>query len=503
MKRILAVMLLFMLALSVTAAQDDDTETLTIGINSDVFNLDPHHAGGAIVNSRVFGMVFDSLLTTDIDGNLVPALATEWENVDDTQWVFTLREGVVFHDGSVMTAEDAAFSLNRLLFSENESPIRAGILPFIESVEVTGDMEITITTPAVDPLLPRRIAGYYAVIMPQAHVEANTFEDLQSGTLGAGPYRLVEWIPGDRIVLESHADYWMGAPDVENVIIRVIPENATRIAALQSGEIDFATTISPDQIANIEATDGLRLDTTSVLNYMNIWFNTNEGFVTSDPRIRQALSLGIDRQAIADALWGSRVRVMNDYLLPGELGYDPDRPDFAYDPERAMELLAEAGYDGEVIEFTPPNAYYTNGQIVTDVIAQMWTAIGVNVDYQPLDTAAWADRSLSGSNVVTLQSFGSSGDPATNGAVFNWISWPGMYYTPSEEFNSLADEAASSLDPELREANYRRIFEILDEDVPFTPLYQSVEFYGVRDGITWGPHPQFYINLRPDVFEMN
>jgi peptide/nickel transport system substrate-binding protein len=283
----------------------------------------------------------------------------------------------------------------------------------------------------------------------------------------------------------------------------VIPEIATRVAALQAGEVDFITTISPDQIESVDATEGIRVETVPVLNYMNIWFNTNEGFITADPRIRQALSLGIDRQTIVEALWDNRVRVMNDYLLPGEFAYDADRPAFEYNPERAMELLAEAGYNGEVIEFTPPATYYTNGQIVTDVIAEMWTAIGVNVSYQPLDTAAWADRSLAGNNVVTLQSFGTNGDPATNGAVSNWISWPGMYYTPNEEFNTLAAEAASSLDPELRAANYRRIFEILDQDVPFAPLYQSVEFYGMRENISWTSHPEFYIDLRPGMFTIN
>jgi len=503
MKRVLSVLLLLVLIMSGATAQDDESETLTIGINSDVFNFDPHHSGGAIVNNRIFNMVFDQLVYTDVDGNLQPMLATEWENVDGTQWVFTLRPDVVFHDGTVMTAEDAAFSLNRLLFSENESRIRASIEPFIESVEVTGELQITLTTPAVDPLLPLRIASPYAVIMPQSHVEANDFETLQTRTIGAGPYRLVEWATGERIVLERHDDYWMGPADAEEVIIRIIPENATRIAALQSGEVDFITTVPPDQIENIETSEGLRIDTVSVLNYMNIWFNTNEGFITADPRIRRALSLGIDRQAIAEALWDGRVRVMNDYLVPGEFAYDAERPEFEYNPELAMELLEEADYDGEPIAFTPPNAYYTNGQLVTDVIAEMWSAIGVNVDYQPLDTAAWADRSLAGENVVTLQSFGASTDAALNGAISNWISWPGMYYTPNEEFNRLLVEAGSSLDPEQREANYRRIIDILDQDVPFAPLYQSVEFYGVSESISWQPHPEFYIDLRPGVFEMN
>jgi peptide/nickel transport system substrate-binding protein len=153
-----------------------------------------------------------------------------------------------------------------------------------------------------------------------------------------------------------------------------------------------------------------------------------------------------------------------------------------------------------VLEFTPPDAYYTNGRLVTDVIAEMWSAIGVNVSYTPLDTAAWADRSLSGSNIATLQSFGTSGDPATGSIVQTWASWMGAYYTPSETFQALADEAASSFDAELRTTNYRAIADIMDQDVPFTPLYQTVEFYAMRAGIEWQPHQEFYIDLRPGAF---
>jgi ABC-type transport system substrate-binding protein len=129
--------------------------------------------------------------------------------------------------------------------------------------------------------------------------------------------------------------------------------------------------------------------------------------------------------------------------------------------------------------------------------------VGVNVEYTPLDTSAWADRSLGGQNIATLQSFGTSGDPATSSIVQTWNSWVGQYYTPGEEFNALAADAASSLDPELRLANYRAIADIMDRDIPIAPLYQSVEFYGVRDGIEWQPHQEFYIDLRPGAFSIN
>jgi peptide/nickel transport system substrate-binding protein len=501
-KKSLVFVLIVLLALTAFGAAAQEEKVLRIGINAEVLSLDPHHVPGSIIGNRIYHMIFDQLTRTDTTGAVQPMLATAWEAVDDTTWVFTLRPDVKFQDGTTMTAQDVAYSLNRLLFSDRESLIRPSFLPYISSVEATGDLEVTITTPAPDPLLPLRLASPNAAIMPQAYVESAGFDAVQTAPIGAGPYRVVEVVPGERLVLERHTDYWMGPADADRVIVRVIPETATRVAALQAGEVDFITTVSPDLIEQIDSAANLRVDTASVYNFMLIYFNTKTG-VTANPDIRRALSLAIDREAIAEALWGGRVRVMNDYFLPGEFAYDPERPIFPYDPEAAMELLAQAGYNGEVLEFTPPSAYYTNGSLVTDAIAEMWSAIGVNVDYRPLDTAAWAQRSLAGENIATLQSFGTSGDPATGSIVQTWNSWMGAYYTPDEEFVALASEAASSLDPAVRLANYRRIVEIMDRDMPIAPLYQSVEFYGVREGITWQPHQEFYIDLRPGAFSMN
>jgi len=495
------VLLVLALMLALPAAAQDSAKTLTIGINAEVSTFDPHHVPGSIVGNRFFGMMFDSLTQTANDGSVQPMLATAWKNTGDTTWVFTLREGVQFHDGSVMTAADAAASLNRLLFSDQESFIRASFLPYITAVEATGDLELTVTTPAVDPLLPLRLASPYAAIMPAAHLEATSFEDLQLAPIGAGPYKFSEYVAGERLVLTRHDGYWGGQADAETVVLRVIPETSTRVAALRAGEVDFITTVTPDLVDQIDAEDGLRVETVPVYNYMLIYFNTNKG-PTANPLIRRALALAIDREAIVESLWSGRVRVMNDYLLPGEFSYDAERPIFAYDPEEAARLLTEAGYAGEVIEFTPPAAYYTNGALVTEVISEMWKAVGFNVEYSPLDTAAWADRSLGGNNIATLQSFGTSGDPATSSIVQTWGSWLGQYYTPSDEFNALAAEAGASLDPELRATNYNAIKAILDTDVPFTPLYQSVEFYAMRDGITFTPHQEFYIDLRPGKFAL-
>ncbi len=475
----------------------------TIGINADVATLDAHSVAGSIVGARFYGMIFDQLTTTDAKGALQPQLATKWTN-DALTWKFTLRPGVKFHDGTVMTAKDAAFSLNRLLgYYENpaKSPVRASFTPYIAKVEATGDLELTITTKLVDPLLPLRLATPNAAIIPQAYAEKQGFDALQTMIIGAGPYKVIEYKSGDRMVLAAHTDYWAGAPAATQVTLRVIPENATRVAAFRSGEVDMITTVPPDLVPQLDSDKTVGI-TSEVFNWMLIYFNTRKA-PTDKVGLRRALSLSIDRKALTESLWGGKVRVVNDYYLPGEFGYDASRVPFAFDLDAAKKSLAESGYAGEELEFTPPSAYYTNGRLVSDAINEMWGILGVKVKYTPLDTSQWAQRSIGGQNIATLQSFGTQGDPGTGlAAVWNPGAWIAQYYSPDADTQKLIDEAASSSDQELRRKNYRSVANVLDRDVPIAPLYQSVEFYGLRKGITWTPNVGFYINLRPDNFKL-
>ena len=472
----------------------------TIAINADPGTLDPHHTAGSIVGSRYLGMIVDQLTQIEAGGGLAPMLATHW-SADGTTWRFRLREGVRFHDGSVMTADDVVYSLDRLLRSPFESAIRTTFLPFVGEVRAVGALEVEIDTPAPDPLLPLRLATPNAAIMPREATEAAGFDAVQTAPIGAGAYRVVEFRSGDRMVLEPHEAYWGGTPPLAEVTLRVVPENATRVAALQAGEVDMVTTVPPDLIGQIERGAGLRVDEVLLNNFMHIYFNTVRG-LTANVDIRRALSLGIDRQLLVDALWDGRVRVMNDYFLPSEFGHDASRPAFPYDPDAARRALEAAGYSGETLRFTPPATYYTNGRLVTDAVTEMWQALGLDVDYEPLELAAWAERSLTGAQQATLQSFGTSGDPGAGSLVTEYAggNWISQYYPASDTFKALATEAGASLDDAVRLRSYRAIADILDRDVPFAPLYQSVEFYGVRQGVRWTPHQNFYIDLRPGAF---
>ncbi len=476
---------------------------LTIGINAWVTSLDAQtQLGPSNIGYRIYGMIHDSLLHVGRNGQPEGLLATRWAN-DGLEWRFQLREGVVFHDGSAMTADDVVFSLNRILDPQFEG-IGISLRPFISSVEAIGEYEVSLTTTAVDPLLPYRLANYWVNIMPRAGVEAATSESLQSKPIGAGPYKVVEF-GLDRLVLERHSEYWGGVPAASEVILRLIPEDAIRVGALQSGEVDLITNVPVDQLDILDAAANLKVASAPLFNFISALFNTSSG-PTANVDVRRALALAIDRELIANELFGGRNRPMTDYLLPGTLGFDESRGVLPYDPEEAVAALEAAGYAGEAISFTPPASYYVNSDLVTQVINEMWRAIGVTTDYAPAELGAYGQAYFTGQVTSTIQSFDSYGDPqatffnvwSTSAATF----FRRVYYPPTAEFDQIMERLNTVVDPEARIPDIRALVGLLEQDVPLTPIYQTSDYFALRSDIAWQPHPLFYIDLRPGNFSL-
>lgn len=477
---------------------------LVIGINAPANNMDPHHEGGTIANLRHWNMVFDALTRVMPDGSLAPALATEWSSTDGITWVFKLREGVVFHDGSVMTAQDVAWGITRTLageYSGAAGSAQSQTAPYIASAEATGELELTITATGVDPSMPLRLTSGAGYVMPRAAIEAVPHETLLWSPFGAGPFRLVEHVDARMTVFERHDEYWMGQSPFTRVTFRYIPELATRVAALQSGDVDFVTSITPDLVDQIDNSSGLTVDSVPVSNYMHVLYNTNYAPL-DNVHVRRAMSLAIDRDTLANDLWNGRTRAMSEYLLPSEEGYDPSLNLFRYDPEAAMAELQTAGYNGEPIIFTAPVTYYTNMAIISDALVTFWQAIGLNIDYQRVETEGWRENLRGGGPGITIVSGGSSGNPALRAEFRGWFegNYADDFWTPSDEFTDIWRRANAALDPEERNRLVRELIKIIDDDVLIAPLYQSVEFYGRRDSVNWTPS-QFLIDLRPDMYQ--
>lgn len=336
---------------------------------------------------RITYSMFDTLIRRDfLSGDngsgsaLVPGLAASWTWADERTLDVTLRDGVKFHNGETLSAEDVAFTFSPERLTGENAPLPDGRSYFggLESVAATGPLTVRFVTKVADPIFEQRLASWTAWIINKKDWLANAGDTFPQFPVGTGPFMLDAYRADQDVRLVAFDDYWDGKPTAASVSFRMVPEEAARIAGLVSGEFDIITNIPPDQIDQINGYDDIEARSVVLANSHVLVYNTNHP-VLADKRIRQAMNLAIDRQLLADALWAGRAIVPNGFQYPefGEL-YDADRPGFAYDPEKAKALLAEAGYNGEEIVYSTRAAYYTNATPAAQAILEMWKAVGIN-----------------------------------------------------------------------------------------------------------------------------
>ncbi len=480
-------------------AQADARPSLRVALPALPASLD---IGGGFSNPdhAVPYSIFDSLIHKDhtsVQPVYIPGLATSWERVSDTVLVLKLREGVRFHNGDAMTAEDVKFSLER--FSKADYPLyetpRGIAFGNIERVEVVNPTTVRVVTVKPEPALEAILSMPQAAIIPQAYVEEIGYEAFGRTPVGTGPYRVTEFVLEERVTLAVFENFWGEQPNAGEIIFRSIPELASRITALVNDEVDIVTNVPPDQVATIEGSDCC--ETRDILsNIFHVLYFNSAHPLMQDKTFRQALSLAIDRQLLVDALWGGQAKVPPGHQFPqfGDI-YMPDYPPPAYDPERARELLEASSYEGETITFHTASTYYTNGLLAAQAVTEMWKAIGVNtqllVDVNTEDfwtevmVANWSNplyfTDPAGSYGVMYSPEGFRGSDR----------WTGRH----DEYRALYDRFRYTLDLEERKKLYREVLGYWEDFVPATILYQPIEFYGVRKGVNWQPLPgsQTYI----------
>lgn len=447
---------------------------------------------------RVMRNIYDTLLTVDYagDGAIQPALAESWERVDGRTLDLKLRQGVKFHDGSPLTAEDVVFSFGSVRRTDEKSPgfgTAQQFLSTIESVEAIDDNTIRVISSVTDPTIELRLTAWGSQIVSKAAFEAaGGFDGFAQAPVGTGPFRVKSLSP-DAVDLVAFEDYWAGRPDVNQLTYRLAPELSSRIAGLVSGDFDIIADVPTDQFEPIKASPNLEVVGGTIASMRVVKFDTRNKQL-ADPRVRRALAMAIDRQAIVDALWAGLVDVPHGHQLPafGPL-FDPDRPTPVYDPEAAKALLQEAGYDGTPIPFRIRVAAYGPELATSQVLVSMWQSIGVNIDLQIVE------------NFGQMMAYPGTGirsgvDPIlVSDPLFGlWRS-----YNESEQevwsnkaFYEHGHVLESSLDVAERKAAFNAMMDIFDEDPPAMILHTMGVFYGKRKDVAWDPLPSVYMDFR-------
>jgi len=437
--------------------------------------------------SNASWQLYDSLVFINDEGALEPALATSWEVAEDgVTYTFTLREGVTFHNGEPFNAQAVVASWERGKNPENQ--YFDNWTPAV-SVEAVDDLTVAITTETVRPLFLREMAQSWAMTPPGYIAEVGEQGFLEH-PVGTGPFKLVEWIQGDRIVMEKNENYWReGYPLLDQLIFRSIPESATRVAAIQTGEVDIVTRLSAEEADSLRGIEGLEVTNYTVDRVYYIAFNnmtTGIGQPTEDVRVRLAMNYAVDVQAIIDAIFNGYAAPATGLVTPDNWGYDSEIQPYGYDVERARELLAEAGYpDGFEMDFACPAGAYTNFEQVCEAVQGFLGEVGIVTNLSVMESGAFWDLEakkelpplFGDSWSATIGEALGRLNGALRGADASYSSWS------DPEIIGLLDQISVTVDENARAALYVQLQRYMQENPPFIFLYQPVTFEAVSSKI--------------------
>jgi peptide/nickel transport system substrate-binding protein len=467
--------------------------TVVVAQASDPTTLDPHMHFEVHANV-VLNNVFDCLMERSYKtGKLKhePKLATSWEAINDTTWVFHLRKGVKFHNGEPFDAEAVKFNIERVLDPAQKAKRRT-YFTFIDRVEVVDPYTVKIITKYPAGFAIANL-GFAMSIHPPKYVKEKGKSYVASHPVGTGPFKFVRWLKDQEIVLEANEDYWDGPPQIRTLIFKPIPEDGTRVAALMAGDVDIAKNIPFHLTPMINKSKRSRvLETPSGLT-VNVFFDTlKEGSPMQDKRVRQAINYGVDNKAIIEKILGGYGKAVGSPLNPAHFGYSPKIKPYPYDPEKAKALLKEAGYgSGLSLTLNSPSGRFQKDKEFAEAVAGQLAKIGVNVKVVVWEWGNYIKKlySAEGAGPMYTRGWGASFD---GDAVVSPNFQCGVKRSKycNKELDALLAEARSSLDVAKREKLYEKIGLFLREEAPCLWMHQGYDIYGVRNRVqNWTPTP--------------
>lgn len=446
--------------------------TIVVAVRSSPNTFDPRVATDE-VSQRVTQLVYSPLMEIDDELRVVPGLALTLDNPDALTYIARLRRGVKFHDGRQLTAKDVVYTFASFL-DPNFVSARKGAYRQLESVTALDDY--TVRFHLKEPF------GSFPVQLVMPIVPADAGDSLRTFPIGTGPYRYVRYLVDDRVELSAFAEYYDGPPKNDGIVLKVIPDETMRGLELRKGVVDVAINeISPDVAHRFESDPALHVTESPAVDYAYIGINLRDS-VLSDKRVRHALAHAVNRKAIVDYLRRGRARPAVGVLAPIAWAFEPNVRQFDYDPERAKQLLDEAGYpdpDGD----GPRPRLHLSLKTSTDefmrlqatVLQQDFQAVGIDVDVRSYEFATFYADVLKGNfQLYTLQWVGVT-DPDMLRRVFHSQQVPpagfnrGYYSNP--EVDRLIDLATRSTDDDERRRYYGEVQKLVAEDVPYVSLW--------------------------------
>lgn len=426
-------------------------------------NRHPHYTT-ALPDDDIANLIFDALVTQTDDGKLTGVAAAKWDRVTDTQWRFTLKPGIKFQDGAPLTSADAKFTLDHppdTVFSQLYRQ-------WLDKTEIVDEQtfDIFMKTPFRPAFSNMAFQSY---VIPKTATDAKAFGQQ---LVGSGPYKFVEFVPNQRVVVEANTAYWgTPKPQFERITLRQITENSTRMAALEAGEIDFATNVPPDAINRLKGA-GFQVSTVPLTRSMYVAFNLSQDGPWKDPKVRQALNYAIDKEGIRTALLDNLGAVLAGPVQSASKFFNKALKPYPYDPPRARELLAEAGlrngFESTVV--SPDGRLVKDREIAEAVVGQL-EAVGVKLKLVPLEWATFLKERATYPLVLTAW-----GNPQADAAQalrpFDPTEPVNFAKYANPEILSLMEQGRTTFDEAKAQAAYDKAQELLVRDAPWLYLFE-------------------------------
>lgn len=491
---------------------------LNVAVDNLWANINPIN-GISTTTRRFFPNIYSHLIERDYINDeqgliLTPGLATEWTQ-NGNVWTIKLREGVRFHNGEVMTAEDVAFTLGpeRLWGPEPFEPRGRTFTAGFVRVEAVDDLTVEIETEREDPYIPGKLTGYIGFVVPKKAYLDMGVDAFGQAPIGTGPYKVTLFRSGEVLEMEAFDDYWEGPPPAQKIVWRIVPEFAGRMAGLVSGEYQFMANIPTDQEAQMESYANVTVARALAGNYPAFAFNCRpdpEDNPLVDANLRKGMVQAIDMDAIVQALFGGETfhpAVPFNFPEYGRF-YDPDMPNpLPYDPEAARALIAQSGYDGQVLRWHITRQFYPNYEAAAEIMVEMWRQVGVNVQAVILDnfelvyTRPYHMMNMSMSTDFIpgdpYQPLWLDWGPTASRSTAHWKTWD-----PPEDFLAAGRAFEEATEFEDRKEKYLALSKIWQDVTPGYYLWKSVYNWGHRADITFVPRPDGEMRMWGDYMQL-
>ena len=464
---------------------------LTVAVPSEPATLDPHKSSNRY-NYMFNSNMFEGLYIRNDKAELVPALAESVAvSPDGLSYTFKLRKGVKFHDGSTMSAEDVKFSLERAINPTTKNPLLAYIKT-IDRIDIPNPDSVTVKLKERDAIFLKKLA-FAGWVVPKNYLQSAGEDGFAKKPIGTGPFKFVSRAINEQIVMEANEAHWGWVPKVKTLVMRTVPEDAVRLAMLQTGEADVVAEMPPPLVDRISALKGVKTLSHPSGEIYWLVFNIKDGAKDSPllhQKVRRALNHAVDKQAIISSVLKNQAVAISGVLAPSVAAVDKSLSAYAYDPALAKKLLAEAGYpNGFKIDMFSSVGRYTLDKDISLAIANNLKAVGVDVNLNLWESSKWVADLPKKYYPLSYQAFGNTVFDPEGLMIFGLHSKAFWSFYKNDAVDKMIDDSLKISDQKERDQHFQKIEKALYEDASHIFLWESKILFGLRDRVNWRPQP--------------